>query len=333
MNDWTVKINMKHVFYARKLLDHPLFYKPDLNYAVRIEKNYVINEVYLVGYTVKDVKTDKGVEDKGTVFFGIDTGLIRLGETYYPPIKFSVPKSNIISYETEEQFIEQNITITEWAYENCYMFPINKIYEDWGRRMESMIKHYELDAWEYAPMYKYSPYRPIIEEMKKDEVSNMVKKYVKKTKDHNKPLVKQKHSEEPFREEAEYIFYTDGSGNIHDGKKRKDFGHFSVYLKNTEERWKHSEENITRNQADLLGVMSAISIAEQKGFKKVIIYTDSKNIVNWCTRDVDKDSGWFFDVKNPNIIRHVKRLREMLNMIPNINILHINRERNWAHAI
>jgi ribonuclease HI len=104
-----------------------------------------------------------------------------------------------------------------------------------------------------------------------------------------------------------------------------------VYLKNTEEKWKRKEDRLTSNQAELLGVMSAISIADQKGYKNVLIYTDSKFVVG-CT-EIDTEGNWKWKIKSGNVMEYVARLREMLTMIPNLKIEHIPREKNYAHAV
>jgi len=229
--------------------------------------------------------------------------------------------------------------ITEWAYNNCYMLPVNKLYEDWGRHMRALISRYNTKAWDIAPMFKGSAYKDIIEELHKEEIRKAIKDYKKKEQSNKeifngvKPaVVHKKRSEDPFRKEAEYIFYTDGSGNWASNKKHKAKGHFSVYLKNTEERWKQQQNKLTGNQAELLGVMSAISIADKRGYKRVKILTDSLNVVNWVTKKKDS-SAYFWNAKHPNIVSLVERLRVMTEMIPQLEIKHISRDVNFAHAI
>ncbi len=371
MMDWTKKINMVMVRYAKKLLSNPLIKSTNISLGIPLDKNYIISDVCVSGYSVNDKKDDKGIAvDKGAVFFYLDNNeLIQLGKSFYPPIRFSIPKSQLLEFETDETHIPQTITITEWGYKNCVETTYNRVLEDWGRRMSAMFKYYESDAWDNAPMYKYSPYRAIIEQIKKKEVSDMVKDYVKKNRNDNKPkMVQQKHVEddvreetkpsisnnnenngnnntikknkkvnnkkiEPFRDEAQWVFYVDGSGNLANDNKTKDMGHFSVYLKNTEEKWKRREDRLTNNQAEIKGVMAAIIIAEKKGFKNVRIYTDSQNVINWCTRKKDKPDEWVWAAKSPNIVSLVDKLREMLSIIPQLDIRHVPRERNWAHGV
>ena len=341
MSEYWIDINMKDVQYAKKLLKNPIFERSNINFGHKDGKNYIIKEVEVKGYSVKDVMNKEGTGsiDKGAVFFWIDKGLILLGKSYYPHLRFSVPKSQIVKHETDEIDVVQEIVITEWAYNNCYMLPVNKLYEDWGRHMKALISRYNTKAWDEAPMFFGSAYNDIIQELHKEEIRNAIKDYKKREKvfvengNGDKPaVVHKKRSEEPFREEAEYIFYTDGSGNWASNKKHKAKGHFSVYLKNTQERWKQQQNKLTGNQAELLGVMSAISIADKRSYKKVKILTDSMNVVNWVTKKKDSDD-YFWNAKHPNIVSLVERLRVMTKMIPNLEIKHISRNVNFAHAI
>lgn len=331
-------INMRNVRFAIELLKNPIFERTPMNHAQRNDKNYIIKGVEVSGYSVKDVREDGEYKDKGAVFFRIDKGLVQLSKSYYPCLRFSIPKSQLVKYETDELYIEQDIEITNWAYHNCYMLPVNKLYEDWGRMMKALIGAYNTKAWDFAPMYTSNSYRELIEGLYKQQIRDDIKNYKKKggniikNGNNNNRLVNNKRTQEPFRAEAEFVFYTDGSGNWAGGKKHKAKGHFSVYLKNTQEKWKHSEDKLTSNQAELLGVMSAISIAQKKGCKKVKIYTDSKNVVNWVTRKKD-DSDWFWEARHPNIVPLVERLRVMLKMIPSLKIEWVKRERNFAHGI
>jgi len=374
MTNWNKKIDMKYVLYAKKMLKNPLF---DVNIPVlhrKHDENYIIDNVRITGYTVKDKKTKDGTEDRGAIFCILDCELLLLGKTYYPPPRFSIPKSQLESFETGELNYPQRLVITEWAFENSYTMPFNKVYEHWGRMMKSMCERYRMRCWDYAPMYTYSPYRNIIDELHKQKIREEIKNYKKKRgfsvegkNDSKSEVVHKKYDEnnvweetkqtvsnsitnhrnsdaikknkkinnkrvEPFRKNALYIFYTNGSGNIMNNKKQKDSAHFSIYLKNTEERWKRREDKLTGNQAELLGVMSAISIANERQYKNIKILTDSNNVVNWVNKKPNSNE-YLWDAKHPNIIKYVKRLREMVSMIPNLQIKHVKREVNFAHAI
>lgn len=214
------------------------------------------------------------------------------------------------------------------------MLPINKVYEDWGKRMKSMLNYYDTDAWDNAPMYLYSPYRSIIEKIEKKKVSDMVKDYVKK-EEKTKNIVaikkkgkynnKQRNDEANFREEAVYTFQVDGSANITSNKPFKDYGHYSVVLKNTDERWKRKEVWLTSNAAELKGVISAMYISIKRGYKNVVIETDSNNCVQWF------EENW--KVKADHIIPLVKKMLEFKENIQNVRLRKIDRSRNLAHAI
>lgn len=169
LRDWKTKIEWQYVRFAKKLLkDYDLLTTRNIVQGVASDNGMDIPKVYVTGFSMRDVKTTSGYEDRGIVFFGRD-GLVRLGLSYYP-FRFSVPKPQLRCYETEEKQIEQTITITEWAYNKCYMLPYNKIYEDWGKMMYSLFSGYSTKAWGYAPMYKYNPYKPIIEDIRKTDM-------------------------------------------------------------------------------------------------------------------------------------------------------------------
>lgn len=344
MNNFIEKVEMKYVNFARKMLDNPLF-KKDIptGYEIRTDGNYIIKDCYVTGYTVKDTKTDSGgYEDKGAVYFAIDTGLIQLGESYYPPLRFSIPKSQLKTFETDKEGIEQKILITEWAYENCYCLPMNKIYENWGRMLYSLIREYDSENWDTLPTYTSNPYRNIIEELKKQEVRKQFNEYKKihgtnkmDNIEKNNGISNKRVNETPFRAEAVYTFYTDGAGNLYNNEKRADHGHFSVYLENTEEKWKRKEDRLTSNQAELLGVMSCISIIMQRFYKNTIIYTDSKFVIGCTIKDINGE--WEWGIKSGNVMKYVKRLREMVEELKDMNykmeLKYVNRNRNPAHAV
>lgn len=169
LRDWTKKIDMRHIKFGKELLNKYEFLEVE-NIVIGFADDDGINipDVYVTGFTEKGVQTEKGYEDKGTVFFKRD-GLIKIALSYYP-FRFSIPKSQLVSFETDEKGIDQTIKITEWGYHNCYMLPYNKIYEDWGRMMYSLFSAYTNGIWDEAPMYKYSVYKPVVEKIKKLEI-------------------------------------------------------------------------------------------------------------------------------------------------------------------
>lgn len=378
MTRFWIPVDMEMVKFAKKMLDNPLIEHSPIPLGFRYDGDYTIKDVMVMGYSVKDSKTEKGYVDKGAIVFSTGDGLIQLGLSYYPSIKFSIPKTNLKSYETEEKYKIQTIIISEWAYNNCFMLAVNKLYEDWGGHMKSLLDQVDSRNWNDAPMNKYSPYRELIEKIYSQQFKERMKNYKKKkgiameNGNGNKPeMVQQKRSETtiqsetkstisngnksngnnnaiknrkktvkkvngmkqaPFRKEAEWIFYTDGSGNLAKEKKTKANAHFSVFLKNSEEKWKRKEEALTSNQAELLGVMSAISIAMKRQYKNVTIFTDSKNVVNWLSKKPDSDE-YIFKARHPNVVNYVESCRALIENMPFLKIKYVKRDFNYAHVI
>jgi len=179
LRDWKTKIDERAVRFAKKLLkDYDVLTAENIVEGIASDDGIDVPKVYVTGFSTRDVKTTSGYQDRGSVFFSRD-GLVRLSLSYYP-FRFSIPKyRQLVFYETEENLIDQTITITEWAYNKCYMLPYNKIYEDWGKMMYSLFSAYATEAWEEAPMYKYSPYKPIVEAIRKKDMTNTVDLYRK----------------------------------------------------------------------------------------------------------------------------------------------------------
>lgn len=371
-------VDMKMVSYAKKLAKSTIIVNEIPNNFQKSDNNYIIKGVEVIGYSVKDIKTDSGYEDRGAVYFRVGTKVMQLGLSYYPSLRFSIPKSQLKKYETEELEILQDIEITEWAFFNCYMLSVNKVYESWGRMMKSLLDAYDTTNWDSVPMYKYSPYRDIIQKLYSEKFKEMMENIKKKKGDimedgndnkpemvhkkrnqttvqsETKPVIQNNHknngnnnairknaknhkkvnkvNHEPFREEADWIFYVDGSGNLAKEVKVRPFGHYSVFLKNTEEKWKKSEEAITSNQAEIMGTMSAIAIAIKRKYKNVIVFTDSKNVVNWLNKKPDSDE-YIYTARHPNIINIVERCRELMKQVPNLTVKFISRDYNYAHAV
>ncbi|KKM64801.1 hypothetical protein LCGC14_1497680 [marine sediment metagenome] len=331
MRDWSTKINMKMVIFAKKMLKNPLF---DVNIPIlhqKHDKNYIIDDVRITGYSVKDKKIKGGTEDRGAVFCALDCGLLQLGKTYYPSPRFSIPKSHLESFETDELNYPQRLVITEWAFDNCYITSFNKIYEHWGRMIKGIYDRYNMRCWDYAPMYKFSPYRHIIEELHLQIIRDDIKNYKKKRGIFVDSKEKHKHNnikgndKTTLRKEAVYTFQVNGSANVASNKQFKPHGHYSVYLKNTEEKWKKKEEWITVNAAELKAIISAMYISIERGYKNVIIETDSNNSIQWY------EGNW--EAKTKHIIPLVEKMEEYKKKVPNMRLRKINRSINYAHAI
>ena len=173
-------VEMEAVHYAKKYIKLGSLTNTIPNNTYRSDKNYVIRNVEVMGYSVKDVKTDNGYEDKGAVYFRAGYKMIQIGLSYYPSLRFSVPKSQLKKYETDKLEVSQDIEITEWAFHNCYMLSVNKIYEDWGKMFKALYESYETKNWDSAPIVKYSPYRDIVKEIYSTQFKEMMENIKKK---------------------------------------------------------------------------------------------------------------------------------------------------------
>ncbi len=382
---WMMKffepVNMDDVKYAKEMLRNPIFERTPINDKYVYDSTFAIDNVEVLGYSVKDVKTSKGVVDKGAVYFKKGDKAIQLGLSYYPSLRFSIPKSQLKSYETEETEVPQKIVITSWAFTNCYMLAVNKIYEDWGRMIRALYTARMTKSWDRAPMFKYNPYRKIIETLHTQKFKEMMNDYNKKrgitmeNDDGNKPKVVQQErnkaiiqpktkpiisngnknngnsngikkrkkipkkvngiNHKPFREDAEWLFYSEGVGNLAKGKKFKDKAHYSIFLKNSDEKWKRKQDKLTLNQAELYGVMASISIFTKRNYKNGIIFTSSKNVIKWLTKKEDSDD-YVQKANHPNIKDIVDECRIMLLNLSNLKTLqikYISRDYNYAHPI
>jgi len=176
LRDWTKMINKTYVKFAKLLIErYNIETERIIIGYIDEEENYNIPDVYVTGFTEKQVKTEKGYEDKGAVFFSRD-GLVRIGISYYP-FCFSIPKSQLEEYGTDETLIEQTIKITEWAYHNCYMIPYNKIYEKWGYHMKTLLDYYENPDFDI--MFRSDPCKTIVEKIKSEEMKKEIRSALK----------------------------------------------------------------------------------------------------------------------------------------------------------
>ena len=73
-------------------------------------------------------------------------------------LRFSVPKSHILSIETKQLDKPQTIIIDNWAYDEIVQPAIYKLLEDWGEYMYSLINMCDLDM----PDLKNSAYYDMI---------------------------------------------------------------------------------------------------------------------------------------------------------------------------
>jgi len=176
LRDWKKMIIKTYVKFAQLLIEkYDIETERIIIGYIDEDDNYNIPEVYVIGFTEKQVKTDKGYEDKGAVFFSRD-GLVRIGVSYYP-FRFSIPKSQLKGYGTDETLIEQTIKITEWAYNNCYMLPYNKIYEQWGRHMKILLDYYKGKGFDI--MFRNDPCKSIVDHIKSEEMRKEIRSALK----------------------------------------------------------------------------------------------------------------------------------------------------------
>lgn len=328
MSEYFKEIDVSAVNFAMNILRKEGI-KVNIDKAITDGDDYTIRNVMVTGFTVKDKRVDGEYKDKGAIFFGTE-GLVKIMLSYYPPIRFSLPKSQLLKYETEEYEILQTIKITDWGYKNCYILPINKILEDWGKMMRAHFRYYKTKNWD--DMFRCSSYKKVVDDMNKSDIRDAINEIKKrnegnliKGKDGNRKVGKQERNKEPFRRKAVYTFQVDGSGNVTNNEKFKDTGHYSVWCRNTQEKWKKKEERLTSNVAELKAVLSAMHISIQRGYESVVIETDSNNAVQWY------EENW--KARAEHIIPLVEKMLEFKKKIPNIILRKIERSKNFAHGI
>lgn len=343
--EWRKPINKQYVNYTRRFLKRFPYEngtKAIIDRAEIVDYNknpenqeYVLYNVSINGYSEGE---------KGAVFFYDDIPL-HLHYSIYR-VFFSIPKSNIIDYETQETHMSQQITITSWAYNNCYKKSLLRILENYGETLINIIT-----GDPSMPMIKSSPYlkfREKILNINKNHNDNNDQKKNNESKENQKinnikepdKIMVDMHSKSkdkiPNNDIIQYCFYTDGAGNIYNNEKRTDKACFSVLLENTKEKWRHREDKLTNNQAEILGIMAALYISIKRKYNSIEIRTDSQNIVKWINgRDThiktNIEKKW--KTKNQTIETYINRLVKWAENIPNIAVNWISRDRNKAHAI
>ena len=137
------------------------------------------------------------------------------------------------------------------------------------------------------------------------------------------------------------VFYTDGSGNCEHDKKTRETGNYSVYLVNPKhkfEKFKKIENKITNNQAEIKGIILALTIAINRKYENVEIRTDSKNVICWLlgreinlNTNIEKIKCNFYRTKDKKISDLIDIVLELIDNIPNITINWISRNDNLAH--
>lgn len=328
--EWKTPIDMKLVNFTLDMINkYPVVYPNEskklrqIDRSIGINNDFIINDVYISRIS------------ENAIFF-TDSILLRLHHSWYP-IRFSIPKTCIRECDESQKIVDevldeisntmvyifvynkQSIVINRWAYEKCYIEAINRTLQNHAKHLISI-----LNSDPELPMISTSEYGRFVIRVQlnntknKNEVNYENKKNIR---EENIKMVNEKHS----IPKTKYIFYVDGSGNIANDKKFKDKGHYSILLENTQEKWRHDDDALTSNQAELKGILAAMLISLKRGYNNIEIYTDSQNSINWATG--------IWKAKSPNIIDYVMKVMEFKEKFNNIKFIKIPRDRNKAHPI
>lgn len=320
-----IKIDLKYIKLARDLLrDYPINYEKDqqeIDRGVPVygERDPVYGNrktSYKLQNMVANIITDRAV-----MFY--DSVPLTLHYSTYK-IRFWIPIKHILDTETEEQGNPQEIIITDWSYKECYMKKVNECLQNHAKVIMGLRF-----ADRNSPYYRYNLHKEIIEMINnKSEFKETAERIAEKM---------EANKTKPITKEELVIIYTDGAGNIYNGEKTSENGHFNIIIFNKNEtkilgKWQ-KKGNFTSNQAELSGVIGSIKISLKYGYKNVEIRTDSRGTINWITPKTDEPDKFIWEARNPNIIKLVEMLRGLYRKTPNIKIVHINRERNKAHNL
>lgn len=337
---WKLPIQQQFVNYASDIINNyfkngKTFMKVLKNRGEEIEEeNVKLRDIMLTG------QSQKGEAEAGALFC-LDTHSIKLSKSTYI-IKFSLPKSNLLEHRTAEYFEEQDIFITKWAYENCYLKAIDRILENWGRYMYHLMSGNKSHAG-----YRYSGEREFVESILKKYNKNKNKKKIQKKYKEMEMENNVKKNDEPSKQrnktdnnekcsQSIKIFYVDGSGNLYNNEKQKGNGHYSVYFKDEDKRFKNKEDKITNNQAEIKSVIAAMYYAFKRGFKAIRIYTDSQNTMKWINnRDtkIDNEINEIWNTKNTEISFLIDKIADLSQYFSLIELRYVKKEKNYAHAI
>lgn len=313
-----IKIDLKYIKLARDLLrDYPTDYEKDQQ---EIDRGIPIYENKKTNYKLRNMVANI-ITERAVMFY--DSVPLTLHYSTYK-IRFWIPIKHILDSETEEQGNPQEITITDWSYKECYMKKVNECLQNHAKTLMGLRF-----ADRNSPYYKYNLHKEIIEMIdNKSEFKKTAEKIAEKMEANETKITPK---------EEMVIMYCDGAGNIYNGEKISENGHFNIIIFNKKEtkilgKWQ-KKGNFTSNQAELSGVIGSIKISLKYGYKNVEIRTDSRGTINWITPRTDEPDKFIWQAKNPNIIKLVEMLRGLSRKSPNIKIVHINRERNKAHNL
>jgi len=313
-----IKIDLKYIKLARDLLrNYPVDYEKDRQ---ELDRGIPIYEDKKTNYKLRNMVANI-ITEKAVMFY--DSISLTLHYSTYK-IRFWIPIKHILDSETEEQGEPQDIIITKWAYENCYMKRVNISLQNHAKMLMGLKF-----ADRSSPYYKYNPHKEIIKMIEnKSDFKEIAEKIAEKMETNETKTT---------TKEEMVVIYTDGAGNIYNGEKTSDNGHFNIIIFNENEtkilgKWQ-KKGNFTSNQAELSGVIGAIKISLDYGYKNVEIRTDSRGTINWITPRTDDPSKYVWSASNPNIVRLVEILRDLTRKTSNIKIVYINRDKNKAHNI
>jgi len=256
-------------------------------------------------------------------------------------VNFVVPRNCIINDTAKEMGGFTEIIINKWAFENCFVQSINRCIENWGKSIFALLQ-----LPDNSPQLKNNIYKKIVYNLKNDDNRRMERNIKERDKKMgNRTNIQSENVQIAEREIINNvrqgtentdgsinnkrgkeipIFHADGKGNIYQGERRSRTGWYNLLLENTGEKW-HKEEDLTSNQAELKGLISAFIIAEKRGYEEFLIYTDSQNAINWG----NGTSG----AKSDNIVSLVNILKNKIKKFPMVQIKHVSRDQNKAHSI
>ena len=107
--------------------------------------------------------------------------------------------------------------------------------------------------------------------------------------------------------------YVDGSGGENSG--------YGYFIKETGESFYEKRQGITNNQAEYLGIISALKKFAQSN-EEIIIYSDSKNTVSQLNHE--------FAINSEPLRELAREAWSILGKIPNLKITWIPRAQNLA---
>ena len=130
----------------------------------------------------------------------------------------------------------------------------------------------------------------------------------------------------------EYVFYTAGFGTC----QRRN-GYYVIYLVNPSEKWEKIEYKITNNQAEIKGVILALTIAKNRKYESIEVRTNSLNVIGWILGR-DRSLNTNVEIIAKNIYRTInKKISDLIDdlmvlfyITPDLTINFIPHHENLA---